>query len=157
MAFNWNSLAPLTELLWSRFDARALAEIRKAEHPELVDVGLVENCDVSPFSLRGGMRSLELMIGRMENHWIPSGYYLIDEYANDMQTRERVGEVALRLPLDLGREIRGVLDDLDLRLWGLTVPDDEGVIVSQYVPGRDVSRTPWWWRRIPNPAPWDGM
>lgn len=156
VGFDWDSKAPLTERLWSCFDESAFAEIRVADRRDLADMGVTQNFDASPFSLRGGMRSLELMIDRMAHGWHPSGYYLIDEYANDMHTRDRVGEVILRLPLHLGREIREVLDALDGRLWDLTVPDLDNQVVSQYFPERDASRMAWWWHRIPSPVPWAG-
>ena len=105
MAVDWAVKAPQTERFWAGFGAVDLAELHAGDQIELVGMDAPADMDSSPFSIRGGIRSWELMIQRMADGWPPFHYYLIDEFVNDLITRDRIGKSIDRLAPGLGSRI----------------------------------------------------
>ncbi|MFE4688781.1 hypothetical protein ACFRH6_01855 [Streptomyces sp. NPDC056749] len=96
----------------------------------------------------------ERLVRRIETGWAPGGRYPFDLYAEDLRTRDRLGELARaqgpqRLPL--GR----ALEELD-EVFRRGTDDDAGVLLGRLTgSGTAVADRGWWWHRRPAKPPWD--
>lgn len=94
------------------------------------------------------------MVRRLEAAWPPFGYYLIDEYVNDLSLRSGLTVLLDQLSPGLGIRIYPVLNSVDHDLWVATIPDESSEILRHYSPTDDPSLLGWWWRRVPAVRPW---
>jgi hypothetical protein len=157
MAVDWVMKAPQTEQFWADLTAVDLADLLAGDQIELDGMDIPADLDSSPFSIRGGIRSWELMIRGMADGWPPFHYYLIDEFVNDLITRDRIERSIGRLASSIGSRIRDLLDVFDDRFLALTKHDSDGELIAPYSSPLDVSRLGWWWRRrVREPQPWLG-
>ena len=152
--FDWRSHAPRTEGVWDGCDQAELEMISAVDLRELGRRGSVEDPARSTFSIRGRMRSWELMIGKLLADWPPHGYYLIDEYINDLSLRTGLNAMLDQLPPSLSVRIWEALHALDGDLWAGTRPDSSCELLQHYSPSQDLSGLAWWWHRVPTVCPW---
>ena len=90
----------------------------------------------------------------MEHEWNPSGYYLIDEYLNDLDSRAAIGEAISQAPPELKTKLSSLLDRLDNRFVQSTV-NDGGAEFSRWKRRKPTDIPAWLWERVPARIPWD--
>jgi hypothetical protein len=154
MAFDWKTGAPRTEALWESFTESELASVRAGDLLEIAEKGGEFSVELSPFVLRSRMRSYESLVRDAADEWRSVGYYLIDEYVNDLSSRDAITRACNRLEPFLGARIRAVVEELDESLWSATEPDDQRRILGHTCPESGEWAAGWWWRRVPRVIPW---
>jgi hypothetical protein len=88
----------------------------------------------------------EGMVSRLSDGWPPDGWYPLEYYRQDLETRDDLETAMGALPEAARAEVAQALAEIDRRFAAAT-EDDGGEALSAGSPG-------WWWRRVPNPAPW---
>jgi hypothetical protein len=78
------------------------------------------------YGLKNRFMMWEDLIHRMENDWRPSGYYLVDEYLNDLTSRSTLTEIVDNIPPKTGEKMKTTLSALDGRFLDQTT-NDRGV------------------------------
>lgn len=105
--------------------------------------------------VRRRMRMWERLISRIAQGWPPDGTYLVDEYVNDLDTRDSLDKTADELPSTVAVGFKDVLNRLDDAFREATY-DDGGSSIAWRMneSARELELRPWWWRRRPANAPW---
>jgi ribosomal protein S18 acetylase RimI-like enzyme len=81
----------------------------------------------------------EQLTQRMRAGWPPDGWYPVDYFREDLRTRDELAAVAL--PEGLSDRFAEALERVDEAFRAGT---------------REVGGTgDWWWRRVPDPEPWE--
>ena len=154
MPFDWADRTPATERLWSRLDVSDLDDIRHCDRADVRDPEADAVPDEHPTSLRNRLREWELMIRRMADGWPPYGYYLLDEYVNDLSIRDGIDTAIGRLREPLASHVRQLVRELDTEFAALTEDDAEREIFAHYLPPEDPADLGPWWHRVPRTRPW---
>lgn len=68
----------------------------------------------------------------------------IDDYTNDLSTRDLLDDVLRAVPQDLSRTLLATIEPLDRRFQQATRADDQHLIETFIRPGEG-----WWWSRLP--------
>jgi hypothetical protein len=152
MGTDWRQSSPRAETAWTHLSEQDLSEIYHLDRRTLARKGIDQDPATSPFSLRAYVRSLEWMVTRMQSGWPPHGYYLIDEYVNDLRIRDRISRDLDRLPPRVALRLRPLIDSFDAELWEHTIDDVESALLRH--DATDQPLPAWWWRRVPDPLPW---
>ncbi|MEV4758805.1 hypothetical protein AB0J86_27425 [Micromonospora sp. NPDC049559] len=95
------------------------------------------------------------MAARLADGWPPDGWYPAVHYREDLELRDELAGLGRALPEPLRARFATSLDDVDRRFVALT-EDDGGAELAAELGTASVPPEPdrWWWRRIPQPAPW---
>lgn len=106
------------------------------------------------YGLKNRFVMWESLVHRMEHGWGPSGYYPIDEYANDLTSRAELGSTIAGAPQGLRDRLIDHLSRLDDRFM-LWTSDDSGAEFERWGMRRPgwVPSSLWW--RCPIQRPWD--
>lgn len=106
-------------------------------------------------SLRRRMQLWERLTARIVQDWPPDGTYLVDEYVNDLDTRDTLEQTAHELPPEAAGGFRAVLKRLDQEFREAT-EDDHGASIAWRMnePTSALLLRAWWWHRRPANAPW---
>lgn len=151
---------PLTERLWAGLDAEELAHIAAvdAERLEYEREGLAEqfrhNLTTPTYALKNRFAMWETLAYKMGNHWPPDGYYLIDEYVNDLFNRAETATAIGKLPPALQAKLNAVLFTIDEQFNRLTVADG-GAELDRWGQRRPADVPPALWERHPINLPWE--
>lgn len=101
------------------------------------------------------MRMWERLPVRIVQDWPPDGTYLVDEYVNDLDTRDSLDETASELPPTVSAGFKAVLSRLDDAFREATYDDGGSSIAWRMNESAiELELRPWWWRRRPQNAPW---
>ncbi|WP_333767492.1 hypothetical protein [Streptomyces sp. IBSBF 2435] len=100
-------------------------------------------------------REWERLTARIVHDWPPDGTYLVDEYVNDLATRDTLERTKHELPASAATEFTAMLTRLDDAFREVTV-DDGGASIAWRTNASepDLAQRPWWWHRRPVNAPW---
>jgi hypothetical protein len=151
---------PLTERLWAGLDAGELAHIAAvdAERLEYEREDLAEqfrhNLTAPVYALKNRFAMWETLVHKMGSGWPPDGYYLIDEYLNDLYNRAATATAIAKLPPALQAKLKGVLYGIDEQFNRLTVPDG-GAEFDRWGQRRPAEIPAALWERRPDPVPWE--
>ncbi len=151
---------PLTEALWAGLDSEELARIAAvdAERLEVERERLAEEfrhiMTAPVYSLRNRFAMWETLVHKMGNDWPPDGYYLIDEYLNDLFNRAETATAIGSLPTGLQAKFKAVLFTIDEQFNRLTVADG-GAEFDRWGRRRPADIPPALWARRPNNLPWE--
>jgi hypothetical protein len=91
----------------------------------------------------------------MEADWLPRGRYFIDEYVNNLDSRDGIDRVLAGLPEVVGVALRPLLHELDQRFLNFTTPDGGAELrpwVARLREGVQLSER---WYRKPRVIPWN--
>jgi hypothetical protein len=145
----WAGLTPDVLVMIADADAEVLAAQRAQVAPEIA-AKIIE----PTYSLRNRLRYWEQLVRLIEQDWAPRGRYVVDEYVNNLDSRDSLDRVLARLPVGVGTALRPLLDDLDSRFASATV-DDGGEELRPWVArlrqGEPMSGR---WYRRPRVIPW---
>ena len=98
----------------------------------------------------------ERLTVRMASNWPPSAWYPASMYVGDLRYRDELDDYIAKLPKpqrEAAEEARQRIDD---RYRELTVDDDgSSLIRAGCASSEEIAQRPWYWRRRPNPIPWD--
>lgn len=157
---SWSEVAPETEARWQRLSSDVLDLIKIADLDLLAAQRAAVAPEVAPkiseptYSLRNRFRYWEELIRNLEADWGPTGRYFIDEYINNLDSRDSIDRALAALPPVVTDALEQLLSDLDLRFNVVTIHDD-GVELRPWVArlrrGPDLSGR---WYRRPRVIPW---
>lgn len=92
-----------------------------------------------------------ITIGKLLSSWqrfvveVEQGYEdSIDDYTNDLSTRDLLDETLRAAPQDLNRTLLATIEPVDRRFQQATRADDKHLIETFIRPGEG-----WWWSRLP--------
>lgn len=105
------------------------------------------------YSLRNRFDMWEAMICRMERDWSPSGYYIVDEYLNDLTSRSTLARIVDSAPLETREKMEATLAALDRRFLDQTI-EDRGAELGRWRSARPAEILPFLWERRPKALPW---
>ncbi len=126
--------------------------IREYSVPAPITAGLGVPAAPRVVALLGAWENLT---SRMASGWPPDGWYPVEFYAEDLRVRDELGETIEQLPADVAGPVRAALERIDEHFRTLTDNDVESTLAALLGISRiDLRLRDWWWRRIPNPAPW---
>ncbi|MDA1362918.1 hypothetical protein O1R50_25110 [Glycomyces luteolus] len=151
---------PLTEALWAGLGAEELARIAAvdAERLEVERGRLAEqfrrNITAPVYSLKNRFAMWETLVYKMGNGWPPDGYYLIDEYMNDLSNRAETATAIAKLPPGLQAKLKAVLFTIDEQFNRLTAPGG-GAEFDRWNQRRPAGIPAALWERRPIDLPWE--
>ncbi|WP_344590118.1 hypothetical protein [Actinomadura vinacea] len=118
-----------TDTAWEGLTAEQLAEVSAVDEerlalersrlPEETARLLTEPI----YAVRSRARLWEQLIVRMEHEWAPDGRYVVDEYINDLESRDALDEIMASRPVLAVGALAELLAQLDGRFRRRTVPD----------------------------------
>ncbi|WP_328462907.1 hypothetical protein OHA21_36520 [Actinoplanes sp. NBC_00393] len=156
----WAKWAPATETTWSRLPADAMALIdvadahrlaaERARLPQATARILAE----PTYSVRNRFRYWERLIRRMEEGWAPDGFYLVDEYVNDLESRDQIDVLGAAEPGLLTGPLGELLASLDHRFLAATLDDGGAELRLQAPRLGELEGLNARWRRVPRVNPW---
>jgi hypothetical protein len=157
---NWSSLTPATEAAWQELTAAQLAVVAALDFDRLtlersrLPDEVARKISEPIYSLKARFRFWERLVSRMANNWEPDGYYLIDEYVNDLESRDEIDRMVSFEPALRGDPLSSLIQYLDSRFEVATV-EDGGTELQLWVPRlswrADLSGR---WYRKPVNVPW---
>jgi hypothetical protein len=153
-------VAPETEDAWSRLPASVLEAVRRLDDETLagqrssVSPEVAAKIDEPTYSLRNRFRYWEELVRALESGWQPGGTYFIDEYVNNLDSRDGIDRALAELPPEVGAALGQLLDGLDERFARGTVPDDGAELRPWVARLRDGARMNERWYRKPQSIPW---
>ncbi|WP_059013502.1 hypothetical protein [Streptomyces specialis] len=105
--------------------------------------------------VRGLLVNWERLTVRMARGWPPSSWYPADMYLDDLRLRDKVVQLASRIPAERQDPVTRALDDIDAVYRRMTV-DDDGQSLAEVcsLPADELRTRPWYWLRRPADAPW---
>jgi hypothetical protein len=156
----WATWAPATEATWSRLPIDVMALIDRADaHRLAVERARLPQATAGvlaepTYSVRNRFRYWERLIRRMEQGWAPDGFYLIDEYVNDLESRDQIDVLGAAEPGLLTGPLGELLASLDDRFLAAT-RDDGGAELRLQAPrlGKREGLNARW-SRVPLVKPW---
>ena len=93
---------------------------------------------------------------RMTGNWPPSAWYPASMYADDLRYRDGLDEQIAKLPAEeraAAEEAKRCIDD---RYRELTVDDAGAALIrAGEASPQQIAECPWYWRRRPDPLPWE--
>ncbi|KPI15468.1 hypothetical protein OV450_2606 [Actinobacteria bacterium OV450] len=108
-------------------------------------------------SAKGNLVVWERVIRQMESGWAPAGWYPASLYRERLEARDELSGIGARLPREVSELLGEALAELDRRFAAATEADPSGGLRRELT-GEPAARTPvggWWWRRRPDPRPWE--
>lgn len=108
-------------------------------------------------SAKGNLVVWERLIRQMESGWAPTGWYPAVLYRERLEARDELSGIGARLPREVSELLGEALEELDRRFAAATEADPSGGLRRELT-GEPAARTPvggWWWRRRPDPTPWE--
>lgn len=152
-------IAVATEATWSCLSESDLAWIAHVDERRLeieksrVSPHVAETMESPIYSLRSRFEYWEKLIHRMEHDWDSRGFYMIDEYINDLESRSEISEILEAAPFGTRDKLAKLLRHLDRRFIDCTVKDDgEAFHRSGHPELQHV--LPWLFERRPVCLPW---
>ncbi|RNL84974.1 hypothetical protein [Halostreptopolyspora alba] len=148
---------PDTEAAWAQLSEWELAAIREVDQDRLrversrVAAWVAERITEPTSSTWNRFRDWERLTRRMMRAWAPDGYYVIEEYINDLEIRDALEDVVGSLDSDT---LRGLLTVLDERFIAHTVADGGDELRPHYRYLRSGAELSWIWYRRPISLPW---
>jgi hypothetical protein len=106
------------------------------------------------YGLKKRFSMWESLVDSMEHDWAPSGYYLVDEYLNDLTSRSSLSNILTDAPNGTRIKLTELLSSIDDRFFVNTIVDD-GHELGQWRENRPSSILPFLWERRPRQLPWD--
>lgn len=92
---------------------------------------------------------------RMASGWPPDGWYPAEFYQEDLEIRDELAIAVEQLPPAAKEQFTIALTRLDENFSASTSKDDDAQLAAVIgVPKIDLALRSWWWRRLPEPAPW---
>lgn len=157
---HWSEVAPDTENTWRQLTNEVVDAIRQADEDVLelqrssVSSEVAAKIDEATYSLQNRFRYWEEMVRSMANGWLPRGHYFIDEYLNNLDSRDSIDRVLEVLPKQVGVALHPLLHTLDQRFMQYTAPDG-GVELRPWVARlREGAQLSERWYRKPRSIPW---
>lgn len=118
---SWALVAPETEATWQRLPSEVLDVIRQSDAEALA----AQRASISPeaaakieeatYTLKNRFRYWEEMVRSLESAWLPRGRYFIDEYINNLDSRDSIDRIVAALPSFIEEALRPLLRELDQR------------------------------------------
>ncbi|WP_329186525.1 hypothetical protein [Streptomyces sp. NBC_01428] len=164
MAHEMFRSAPETNAAWAALPAAVRDAVAGCDAERLE----VERSRVAPelreritspvYSVQERFASWERVVRRMEPGWASDDFYPISAYANDLDSRDSLGQL-MNTQLAEAREgsLSRLLSQLDERFVAATVPDPEHSLRAWVRPTRTRPEAELgvWWKRRPLRDPWD--
>jgi hypothetical protein len=157
---SWSEVSPDTEEVWQHLLPGLLGQIRLIDQEVLA----VQRANLSPdvaatiseptYSLRNRFRYWEELVWNMANGWAGRGRYFVDEYVNNLDSRDSIDEILARLPATAGDALGPLLRELDQRFQQGTTYDGGTELqpwVARLRKGVQLSER---WYRKPRVIPW---
>ena len=94
----------------------------------------------------------ETLVARLTEGWPPDGWYPAAYYREDLTTRDQLTAAIEMLPEPARRAVEPAMSEVDARFIEATV--DDGGHALTIATGPLPSGAAWWWRRVPQPLPW---
>lgn len=133
----------------------ALDDVALQEEKARVAAWVAEKLTEPTHSVRRRTQLWERLTLRITQEWPPDGTYLVDEYVNDLDTRDSLEQTKRTLPTSVQAGFTTLLTRLDDAFRKATVEDGGASIAWRMnEPPADLARRPWWWHRRPVNAPW---
>ena len=157
---SWSEVAPDTEETWRRLPPQILEQIRRADDEVLaaqrarVSPDVAAKISEATYSLRNRLRYWEELVRNLESDWAPDGRYIVDEYVNNLDSRDGVDRVLSELPPGVAEALRPLLDELDGRFRQSTVHDGGNELRPWVARLREGSLLGDRWYRRPRVIPW---
>ncbi len=148
---------PDTAAAWAELSEWELTAIREVDQARLeversrVATWVAERITEPTSSARNRFRDWEGLTRRMMRAWAPDGYYVIEEYINDLEVRDALGSVVGSLGSDT---LTVLLAALDERFTDHTVADGGDALRPYYRYLRSGTDLSWIWYRKPTTLPW---
>ncbi|WP_250000315.1 hypothetical protein [Actinoplanes sp. M2I2] len=89
----------------------------------------------------------ESMVDRFGAGWPPDGWYPEAYYREDLETRDKLTTAIGAVPEPVRDDVLRAVAEVDERFAGLTGGDGGHASAADLPAG-------WWWRRVPQPLPW---
>ncbi|MFI0351585.1 hypothetical protein [Actinomadura sp. 9N407] len=151
---------PATDSTWERLTAAQLATVATVDEERLalersrLPAATAQRLDGPIYSVRSRFLFWERLVTLMENDWAPDGRYVVDEYINDLESRDRIDDVLESRPVLATGLLTELLAHLDRRFLVRTVPDD-GAALRPYTKAlREGAQLSERWYRRPDTIPW---
>ncbi|WP_445269821.1 hypothetical protein [Streptomyces sp. DSM 41634] len=98
----------------------------------------------------------ERVIRQLESGWAPSGWHPADLYRERLEARDELASMGTRLPREVTELLGEALEELDRRFVAATEEDPSGSLRRELA-GASAEQVAvgWWWRRRPDPTPWE--
>lgn len=152
---------PMEQLPAARVEV--FAEILREQHVEtpVTDAFAAEAVPHGDASATGAVNRArealllwERLVRRIDAGWLPGGRYPFELYAEDLRTRDRLGE--LTESAGPGSELLArAVAELD-EVFRRGTEDDAGALLGRLTrSGSEVAHRGWWWHRRPVELPWD--
>lgn len=91
----------------------------------------------------------------MKANWPPDGWYPVDYYREDLETRDELESAISSLDDEAAELLREALNKVDSAFRDSTVEDGGAALGAALSLTRlDLALRAWWWRCIPNPIAW---
>jgi hypothetical protein len=157
---SWSDVAPDTEEAWQHLspglldlihliDEEVLAAQRATLSPEVA-----ATISEATYSLQNCFRYWEELVRNIENDWGQQESYFVDEYVNNLDSRDNIDQILARLPATAGDTLGPLLRELDQRFYQGTTYDG-GIELQPWVArlrqGVQLSER---WYRKPRVIPW---
>jgi hypothetical protein len=129
---------PATDSAWERLTAGQLAVVSAVDEERLalersrLPESTARLITEPVYSVRSRARSWERLIVRMENDWAPDGRYVVDEYINDLESRDGLDRIMADRPVLGAGPLPDLLAHLDERFRRRTVPDGGAALRPYY-------------------------
>ncbi len=157
---SWSEVTPDTEEVWQYLSPGILDEIRLIDEEVLA----AQRANLSPevaatisaptYSLLNRFRYWEELVRNIESDWAERGGYLVDEYVNNLDSRDSIDQVLARLPVTAADALGPLLRELDQRFQQGTTYDG-GIELQPWVARlRQGVRLSDCWYRKPRVIPW---
>ncbi|WP_157111841.1 hypothetical protein [Nocardia beijingensis] len=149
-----------TEDLWATLDPQdevfiaAVDEARLATERQRLPEQRRTLLKTPTYGLKNRFSMWESLVRRMEQNWAPSGYYLVDEYLNDLSSRSALSEILADAPDTTRTKLSQALSALDERFFQNTVVDG-GIELGRWRANRPPNILPFLWERKPRHLPWN--
>ncbi|MFI7543572.1 hypothetical protein [Actinoplanes sp. NPDC049599] len=105
---------------------------------------------------RNRLGAWENLTVRMASGWPPDGWYPTDYYRDDLTIRDELAATGAGWPAEQASRFAAALTELDDAFRAGTREAD--LLHLTRVLGEEageISSRGWWWRRLPDPEPWD--
>lgn len=148
------------EDLWVTLDATDLNFIHRIDSERLaiererLPTRRRDSLKTPTYSLKNRFNMWESLIHRMEGRWEPSGYYLIDEYLNDLTSRSTLAEILHDAPSGTREKMEETLATLDKRFFDQS-EFDQGAELGRWRSAKPAAIIDFLWERRPINLPWD--
>ncbi|MEY9967617.1 hypothetical protein ABIA33_005690 [Streptacidiphilus sp. MAP12-16] len=106
--------------------------------------------------VRTRLGAWEALAARMKSNWPPDGWYPVDYYREDLETRDELESAISGLDDGAAEMLREALGKVDGVFRDSTLEDGGATLGEALSLTRlDLALRGWWWRCIPDPLPWE--